>query len=84
MSWARAEQGDAAWTAQAEGESSGRNAERELKLQAGASVAPVRVVSWARDERGDAACAVQAEGESSGLDAERELKLQAEASVSRL
>ena len=30
VSWARAEQGDAAWTAQAEGESSGRNAEREL------------------------------------------------------
>ena len=45
VSWARAEQGDAACTARAEVESSGRDGERELKLQAAASDTPVRAVS---------------------------------------
>ena len=38
VSWARDERGDAACAVQAEGESSGLDAERELKLQAEASV----------------------------------------------
>ena len=38
----------------------------ELKLQAAASVEPVREMSCTRAEQREAACAAQAEGESGG------------------
>jgi hypothetical protein len=42
----------------------------ELKLQAAASVTPVRAVSCTRAEQREAASAAQAEGENSGRDDE--------------
>ena len=43
----------------------------ELKLQAAASVTPVRAMSCVRAEQHEAACAAQAKGENSGRDDER-------------
>ena len=61
----RAEQCRAACDAQAEGE---KAAEMmiELRLQAVASVSPVRAMSCMCAEQREAACAAQAEGENSG------------------
>ena len=43
----------------------------ELKLQAAASVTPVRAMSCVRAEQQEAACAAQAKGETSGQDDEQ-------------
>ena len=85
----RAEQREAACAAQAKGENSGRDIERaeaavemmsRLKLQAAASVKPVREMSCTRAEQREAACDAQAEARAAAEMMIR-LKLQAAASV---